>query len=467
MSVNLFSINKPDEAAYSCEPPVSIILPVAITALIMLTGFTLFEMGKHFLFGPISIWNSHTITIFFSTIIASVVAFCVLRKQNQLMKKAFIEFQLRNKAEKALQDNSHCIAVIFDAIPAMISYVDTDERYRYVNRGYEEWFGLERDSIVGKNILALLGADSYQAVKPFVGKAFSGEEVSYEYEFPRHDGVKRVLRTHYIPHLDAEMAISGYFVLAFDITEDRRKELELKEKQGQLASLAVELSVAEENERRRIASELHDQVGQNLILARIKLARLSKELTGNISHQGFTEVNDLLDQSVQDIRSLIFQLSPPLLSTMGLEAAIEWLGEQLQADYDLKVNIQCDNHAIKLSNEMQTTIFNTIRELLINVAKHACTKIVKLSISTEVEFVRFIVEDEGSGFDIAAVSMNPGKEGGFGLYNIRQRIEHLGGKLFVESAIGRGTRTTIIAPADKIQMLSMMRETDACQSIAC
>jgi len=146
------------------------------------------------------------------------------------------------------------------------------------------------------------------------------------------------------------------------------------------------------------------------------------------------------------LRSLSFQLSPPLLSTMGLAPALGWLGAKLGADYHLTVELTDDEQPKPLSDEIRVTIFKAVRELLINIAKHARTGRARVALQRVEDRIRVTVEDEGVGFDVAGVNLNSSGKGGFGLYNVRQRIEYLGGVLSVESTPGGGTRTTIFAP---------------------
>jgi signal transduction histidine kinase len=151
------------------------------------------------------------------------------------------------------------------------------------------------------------------------------------------------------------------------------------------------------------------------------------------------EVEDLLTRAHQRTESLTFQLSPPVLHDMGLAAAAEWLAEEMERSYGLHVHVRhCAEPA--LAEEVRITLFRALRELLINVARHAQTGGARILMDQADDWVRLVVEDEGVGFD-------PEREPpGYGLFSIRQRLRHLAGEMEIEAVPGDGTRVILTAP---------------------
>lgn len=246
------------------------------------------------------------------------------------------------------------------------------------------------------------------------------------------------------PRPDGGVFWSGFF---HDITERKEAEEALDAKQRQLSSMAVELSLAEEQERRRIASELHDHIGQQLLLTRIKLGSLASRLEGSEDEETYRDIQELLGQTIDDVRSLTQQLNPPLLSSVGLEAALEWLARRMERDYSVRVHFSDDGRRKPLCAELRTVLYQSARELLINVAKHAGSAEAWLHVGRDGTMFRLIVKDRGSGFACpSGQEMQVARNGSYGLFNIRQRTEYLGGTLEIDTVPGRGTCVTLRVP---------------------
>ena len=263
----------------------------------------------------------------------------------------------------------------------------------------------------------------------------------------RHPGKGEIwLEGHSMPE-PKQNGASLWHGFLHEITERKRIDESLRAKREQLATMAVELSLAEERERRRIASELHDHVGQTLLLSRIKLGTLADVFVSGRDKITYDEIQSLLEQTIRDIRSLTQQLNPPLLASVGLEAALEWLAKRMEADYTLLVEFTDDRNEKKLTDELSSVVYQSARELLINVTKHSGTSRARLTISRDADMLVLAVEDQGSGF---ACLPNPGTnmplDCSFGLFNIRQRIKLLGGSVMIDSTPGSGTRATIRVP---------------------
>jgi PAS domain S-box-containing protein len=233
-----------------------------------------------------------------------------------------------------------------------------------------------------------------------------------------------------------------------EVEERKKGKQAILDHQQKLQTMALDLSMAEERERDRIAGELHDQVGQRLILVKMKLGSLASQLTSASSESEADCIEALIDQSIQDIRSLTFQIRPPLLASAGLEAALRWLGEELRNDFGLRVDFSSDSSRKPLRYEVRSVLFQATRELLLNVVKHAGTRRCRLWLTRLEDFIVIVVEDDGVGFKTEPYAKQPGRTGGFGLYNVRQRIEYLNGNFAVEAKATGGTRITVMVPLD-------------------
>jgi len=232
--------------------------------------------------------------------------------------------------------------------------------------------------------------------------------------------------------------------------EIRRKQAEKKllDHQARLKSLASELTLTEERERRHIAVELHDQIAQSLVISKIKLDKLHSSASSKVFTKEINEIRNSLYQTIQDIQSLTFDLSYPILYELGFEAAVAaWLVEQIQEKYGITTEFEDDKQPKPMDKDVCVLLFRAVRELLINVVKHANASKVKVSTRKAGNQIQVCVEDDGIGFDVDKVFLSSAKNGGgFGFFSIRERLEELGGNLKIDSKHGHGTKVTLIAP---------------------
>ncbi len=222
------------------------------------------------------------------------------------------------------------------------------------------------------------------------------------------------------------------------------REEEALRYQAQLRRLSSELSLTEERERRRIAQDIHDRIGHTLTTAAMKLRLLQdqKTLSGPAR---LDEIHALIDQSIQDTQSLTFELSPPVLYDLGLEAALDWLAEQTQKQHGIPVAFVDDMSDKPIDESLRILLFQAVRELLFNVVKHSQAKKAVVSTAKEGDNIRIVIEDDGIGFE--ASKKDPQlKRGGFGLFSIQERLRQQGGRLEIKSGSNAGSRVTLISP---------------------
>jgi signal transduction histidine kinase len=231
-----------------------------------------------------------------------------------------------------------------------------------------------------------------------------------------------------------------------EIIERKRAEEKLIEYQNQLRSMASQLTLTEEKERRHFADYLHDQIGQKLFALNLQLETLRNSTSADTTAAVLDESFNIVKQMINDTRSLTFEISPPLLYQLGLEAALEWITEETHKQYGIMVTFEDDKQEKPMDDDTKILIFRAVRELLTNIAKHAQTQKAKVSIGRDNTNIRVCVEDDGVGFIPSETILGKSKSTGFGLFSIKERLEQLGGNLEIESILGRGTQITLVAP---------------------
>lgn len=215
---------------------------------------------------------------------------------------------------------------------------------------------------------------------------------------------------------------------------------------AQLRRLAAELTDAEQRERRRLAQILHDHLQQMLAAARMKLSGIRRRAENPEQREALVWLDDLINQCIEQSRSLTAELSPPVLYDVGLAAALELLGRQMQQKYEMAVQVKSERGVDPIDESVRVLLFQAVRELLFNAYKHSQAKEVCVLAQAEGDEICVTVSDCGVGFDPLSLDGEATASTSFGLFSIRERIKLLGGSLEVDSAPGRGTRITVAAP---------------------
>ncbi|MGE0387869.1 MAG: PAS domain S-box protein [Gammaproteobacteria bacterium] len=243
---------------------------------------------------------------------------------------------------------------------------------------------------------------------------------------------------------DGEVADPDSTLRILDIFAARAAaEIEREASERRLRRVLSELSLVEERERKRFSQVLHDTIVQDLALAKMKLAALPR-IAGTDEAAALEDLRVLLDKMVHESRTLVFEISPPILYDLGLAPALEWLGERVAREAGLVCAVRLDEAAAGLPRTLQVVAFQAVRELLANVRKHARAGRVSVHGIADGADYLIDVEDDGEGFDPNAVP--EGEEPRYGLFHLRDRIGFLGGDVTVDSRSGRGTRVRIRIP---------------------
>ncbi len=232
------------------------------------------------------------------------------------------------------------------------------------------------------------------------------------------------------------------------IIERKQAEEQVSEYQKQLQQMGSKMAMSEERQRREIATRLHDNIGQYLALTVLKLDTLKKSITSKDTVAELDEIHKTIEKAIQDTRTLSFDLSSPILYRFGFMRAIEqWISEQVRKKYGIKTKFIKDGQVKQLDEETNVVLYQATREVLINVIKHARAKFVEVSVIQIDGKIEVIVEDDGVGFEISEIGQFIHKSSGFGLFNVRERLNYFGGDIRIESKPENGTRVVLTIPA--------------------
>ncbi|HTG43651.1 MAG TPA: PAS domain S-box protein, partial [Verrucomicrobiae bacterium] len=321
-------------------------------------------------------------------------------------------------AERALRQSEAAFRKIFEENPIGMVIADLEYRITKLNSALSGMLGFSEGELIGKDIRDLpVNREKFDREK--MQRLLKGEIRSFQCELNFQTKRKHPFWTHLTTSLlrDAENLPAALLQMAENIQDRKTSEEQLLAYQAQLQSLASEVALSEERERRKIATNLHDRIGQSLAFARLKLTAPFEKQQDKV----VAEIRELLDQAIADTRSLTFELSPPVLYELGLVAAIEWLTRKTHEDHRIQTRFHDDGQPKPLDDNLRIVLFQGVREILVNVVKHARASHTHVILRRDADALRIIVEDDGIGFDLNHVSAKRETARSFGLFNIRER----------------------------------------------
>jgi PAS domain S-box-containing protein len=389
----------------------------------------------------------------------------------------------RIQSEAELARSRRNLQTLFDSIDDFLFVLDTRGGVRQVNTAVRQILGWPDEELVGKNFLMLHPERHRTEALATLGEMLEGRVASCPLPILARDGREIPVDTKVTRGVwdgqDALFGISRDMTriraaeaqllrakdelekavqqrtaelrrtntrLEREIEVRRGAEKELRHNQGLLRQLASDASLAEERERRRIATEIHDRLGQLLSLARIRLDMVESSHPKAETPGRYDELGTLLDRALDDIHTLTFELSPPILYEVGFDAALEWIAEDVGRRAGLVHELVVGPTPRELPFDLKVLLFQVARELLTNVVKHAGAASFRVETGQTRGFAFLAVADDGKGFAPREAGAEPSRKGGFGLFSIRERMTHLGGRMSVESAPGDGTRVLVEVP---------------------
>lgn len=387
---------------------------------------------------------------------------------------SIVDIAERKKAEEKFR-----LAV--EAAPNAMIMVNKQGNITLVNSQTEKLFGYNRTELFGKAI-DLLVPERFRAhhanhrsgffMDPKIRPMGAGRDLFGL----KKDGTEIPIEIGLNPIETDE----GLVVLAsvVDITE--RKQIEMKlaslnedlerkvqerttlaeQRASKLQELTSMLTLTEQRERKRLAQILHDHLQQMLVASKIAMEGLSRQISDVNLRKNITQVKGLLDDAIEASRTLTAELSPPILRDAGLAAAIDWLVRWFKQKHRLRIKVESEANLKSPSEDIRIFLFQSIREILFNVVKHAEVQEASIKLFSEESRISIVVEDKGKGFDPSELSK---QDMGFGLFNIRERLEMLGGNMEVKSAPGKGSWFKISAPASEalIQKPRAFKDTES------
>jgi PAS domain S-box-containing protein len=367
-----------------------------------------------------------------------------LEKINGQLRKQITECEL---AQAALEESEHKYSTLVeDALTGV--FIIKDGKIEFANDKFAAIYGYPKDELIGRDSFMLVHPEDRVLVAQWREKRLKGEKVPVEYEIR---GLKKngetiwVMRSLSVINYKDGPAILG---IVQDMTKRRKAEEALRESSKELRVLSNQLLSTEEKERKRIARELHDGIGQTLSAIKFSVENSLRALRKGPDDpelKSLEAVIPLTQKTIEEVRRIVQDLRPSILDDLGILATITWFCREFQNVYqNIHLKREIEIHETDIPSPLKTVIYRILQEALNNVAKHSRADRIRLGLKKKKNKIELKIQDNGRGFDFSkAVSLKPSRRG-FGLASMRERAELSGATFEIKSAKGEGTQIRVV-----------------------
>lgn len=368
----------------------------------------------------------------------------------------------RKQAEAALRQSEERYRTLAEVSPDAI-LVNLDGRYVYANSAAARTLGAkDPQDLIGRSPFDFLAPEDHNIVRERVRRVIEDQHIAPPMELlvRRLDGVQVYVEVAAAPSIwNGRPCVQ---VVQRDITgrkqseaEQARLHTEVIQQRTQLRALTARLAEVQEEERKALARELHDQVGQNLSTLGLQLKIIQTHLETQLPEAGLTlplliDTQALVKQITGQVRNVMAELRPPQLDDFGLPAALEWYANRVAKQASFTVQMEAEADLPRLSTAIENSLFRIAQEAITNIMKYAQATLVAINVEADGQQVTLTIADNGRGFDLTALK-RAGERAGWGLLSMRERAEALGGYLTIDSLPGAGTRIQVVIPYQRSQ----------------
>ncbi len=362
-----------------------------------------------------------------------------LLRANQALQAQIAQ---RHRTEEALQETGMQYSQVVESSQTGI-YIDQDERIVFCNSRFAEIYGFAKEEILGMDFRFLVHPDDRTIVSTWRAKRIRGEASPPVYEargLTKNGETIWVSRRNTRIDLRGRPAILGNVV---DTTVGKLMEEALRESQKELRLLSFQLMTAQENERKAIAQDLHDSIGQTLAAIKFALERKIHQIGRGEPPPGISieDILAIVQGGIDETRRIMSNLRPSVLDDLGILATLNWFCREFEKVHPhIRISKESNLEEAEIPDSLKTVIFRVLQEAMNNIAKHSRADLIRLELKREERNLTFSVQDNGVGFDPRTSPR------GLGLASMKERVEISGGKFLVHSSRGQGTTLRAIWP---------------------
>ena len=365
--------------------------------------------------------------------VSFLIALALLGAQMFTLNYAFVQYQ---RTESAARQNREIVDAFFSVSTVRFGILDSQFRYTRINEVLPRMLGLKSEDLLGKSVFEIFGERGARTEIVLRQMLLTGRPIqdrAISAELPGKPGQVRHWLVNYFPIPDATGAYTQVGLIAVDVTARRNAEDALRKLSGRLLGI-------QDQERRRIARELHDSLGQYLAGLKIALEMVSASPQSEKNQTLLAECSEILEKSITETRTLSHLLHPPLLDEAGFASAASWFVSGFSERSGIRVSLDLPPDLPRLSEAVEIALFRVLQESLTNVHRHSRASSAEIKVETDAEHIAIEIQDHGRGMPSHVLEqVEDGAKLGVGLAGMRERIHELGGTFEVSSDEGGTT----------------------------
>ena len=361
----------------------------------------------------------------------------------------FFDITERKAGEKARQEHLNFLQTLIDAIPSPIFYKDVKGIYLGCNKAHRDFLGLPKEEIVGKSLFEVFPKDLADKYHEMDAALFRQPGVQrYDFSMQHADGTRHIVNFNKATYYTIDGDLAGLVGVMVDITDRQKAAKKLRESEQNLRYLSSQLLTAQERERQRISQDLHDDLGQSLLLLKLQLGGIARDLPPELmkNRQQCFDSIDNVQEIIDSVRRLSQDLIPPILIEIGLKAALNDLLYEFSRRHDIVCSLDTDEIKGLFPLDTELNIYRIVQESLTNIGKYSQATQVSISIKRKDHQLWFSVEDNGKGFEVDKILTRRGRKRGLGLASMEERARMIGGTFHLWSKPETGTKIHITVP---------------------
>ena len=369
-----------------------------------------------------------------------VLLLTLTRASRRITKKDWDLLQMAN-----LSASEEKYRELFQNASDAIWIHDLDGKMTVANKACEKMTGYNLDELVDRNVTEFLSEDALALARDIKRRLLKGEPVDerYEQRIFRRDGTEAImeLATSLITHDGQPVAFHN---IARDVTDERKMR-------NSMHFYLQKVLVAQEEERKRLARDLHDDTAQSLLLLTHRLDALASDPKNKLSkrvEEKLTSLHDLAVKTLDRLRLYAQELRPAILDDLGLEAALQWMADKIITEDWIDVDVHLNMQGHELSHESQLTLFRIAQEALVNIKRHAQASEVVIRLEAAAGKLTMVITDNGKGFKVPMPLSELGSTDKLGLIGMQERAQLLSGSLNIQSELGKGTAIIVEVPLE-------------------